>query len=100
MGETQVEAAKLMGVTRQTVSRLLHISKLLTKKQLRAYFLVGVMGKTHEEAARLMSISRTAVTHLLTRLHKNERPLNKGNAAHTISLPEIFEENVNIKDIF
>jgi len=87
-----------MGVTRQTVSRLLHISKLRTKKQLRAYCLVKVMGKTHEEAARLMGIERSAVSRLLKRFYKDGESMNKGKAAKTISLPGDFEDN--IKDIF
>jgi len=98
LGETQVEAAKIMGVTRQTVSRLLHISKLRTKKQLRAYFLVEVMGETHEEAAKLMGIDRSAVTRLLDRFYKNKRPQHKGKADHTISLPDDFDDH--FRDIF
>jgi len=99
MGETQVEAAKIMGVTRQTISRrLLQISKLRTKKQLRAYFLVGVMGETHEEAARLMGISRSAVSQLLKRFYGNECPQHKGEGTGTISLPDDFDDH--FKDIF
>jgi len=100
MGETQVEAAKIMGVTRQTISRrLLQISKLRTKKQLRAYCLVEVMGETQADAAKLMGIERSAVSQLLKRFYRNERPQHKGHAHHTIRLPEVFFED-KVKDIF
>ncbi len=73
------------------------MSKLPTKKQLRAYYLVEVMGESHAEAAKLMGICRSAVSGLLTRFHKGVRE-NKGPPAETISLPGDCDDQ--IKEIF
>lgn len=107
LNETQVEAAKVMGVTRQTVSRWIKNfyenkkdAKLPSKKQLRAYFLVEVMGEKQKEAARLMGRSRSAVSQLLDHFYKNKRPRPKGKTDHDMSLPENFEEYIRLKDIF
>lgn len=104
MGETQVEAAKIMGVSRQAVRRLLkrfyaiYKKRRKTKKQLKAYFLCDVMGATQVEAAKIMGVCRASVSFLLKRFYDNEEPMNKGLGAHTISLPENFEDHLT--DIF
>ena len=71
---------------------------LPTKKQLRAYFLVEVMGETQTEAAELMGVSRPAVSRLLMRFYKDTKAMNKGKAAHTISMPGDYESRMT--DIF
>jgi predicted DNA-binding protein (UPF0251 family) len=104
MGETQVEAARIMDVSRQAIRRLLKRFYAIckkrgkTKKQLQAYFLCEVMGKTQAEAAKIMGVCTSAVTNLLTRFYKNAEAVNKGKATKTISLPGDFEDRV--KDIF
>ena len=74
------------------------MSNLPTKKELRAYFLVEVMGETQVEAAKIMGVCRQTVSRWLKRFYDNAESMNKGNAAHTISLPENFDDH--IKDIF
>lgn len=105
VGETPVEAAKIMGISRQSVWRLLKRFYAIckkrgaTKKQLRAYILVAVMGKAQVEAAEIMGISRTAVTRLLQRFYKDMKVAKKGSAAKKVRLPEYSFED-RIKEIF
>jgi len=101
MGETKVEAAKIMGVSRETIYRWLKRfkdEKLPPKKQLRAYYLVEIEGKKKGEVAKIMGVSRETIWRWLKPFYENESPLHKAKDTKTISLPGDFDDH--IKDIF